>query len=55
MGSLEQKIQAVRHICKQLEDIDMELSRPQDMRLIEEYKRAKSNKIEQLENLLSKD
>ena len=52
MDMLEEKIQAVRHICKQLEIIDSELSKTQDIPLVEEYLSEKLRKMEQLRKFL---
>lgn len=53
MESLEQKIQVVRNVCRQLEGIDAELSCLQDRRLMDEYEQERRSKLEQLSRLLS--
>lgn len=54
MDTLEGKIQAVRHICKQLEKIDEALARSQDIPLAEEYLFERECKLEQLKKLLNR-
>lgn len=54
MDMLEEKIQAVRHICKQLEEIDTALEKSQDIPLAEEYLSERECKLEQLRKLLNR-
>lgn len=54
MDTLEEKVQAVRHICKQLEKIDVALARSQDIPLVEEYLSERECKLEQLRKLLNR-
>lgn len=52
MGWIDKKIQAIRHICRQLEEIDRMLADLQDTTLIQECQKERSSRLEQLKQML---
>lgn len=52
MDIYDKKIQSVRYVCKQLEEIDIVLAKLQDTNLIQEYQRERNKQLAQLKQLL---
>lgn len=53
MDSYDEKIQVIRHICKQLEEIDTMLFNLKDANLIQECQNARDDRLRQLKRLLN--
>lgn len=53
MDLFDEKIQSIRHICKQLEELDIMLAKLQDKNLIQECQKERNSQLAQLKRLLN--